>query len=95
MSKVKDDTKINIVDSEGNQENIYILWYVNDEDGYGVEMMDDYNGLADFIFNDDYDLSGEWYTYVCDAINKNNNIINQIVDLNVEDIIPFMKAHQL
>lgn len=61
MGNVKQSISIHVP----NEPAIDILWYCDDESGYGVEIISESDGLLDFEFGDNsdalYHLSGMWY----------------------------------
>lgn len=85
MAKVKHETIVEFDDG-----NIYVLWYSDDDEGYGVELIGedgiggDTTGIRDWSFGHDReacDLSSDWFDYVVDELREKGPELSKEIDL--------------
>lgn len=81
MTKIKEQITLNL--SEGP---VDILWYADDETGYGVEVISEDHGLGDFVFDhsiEGYSVSHAWYQVLSTVFN--DQLLNLTGDVNILD----------
>ena len=78
---------------------IDILWYCDDESGYGVEVISESDGLLDFEFGDNsdalYRLSGMWYDTLGVLVDQSDDVaelIHSLGQLSMDDDFADFKA---
>ena len=88
MGNVKQSISIHVP----NEPAIDILWYCDDESGYGVEIISESDGLIDFEFGDNseelYHLSGMWYDTLGVLVDQSDDVaelIHSLGQLSMDD----------
>lgn len=65
MAKVKDETKVKLPEGD-----VTVLYYVDDVEGYGVEVTGDDESIKDISFGPEPELAEDLYDAVIDVLKK-------------------------
>lgn len=99
MAKVKEDTSIPYIEEDGTENRISVLFYCDEEEGYGVEVMDLTTGIADISFGqDNLALAYRAYQWAVDSIQKDHNFTDVLMDLDCrwpDEMTDFGKIYTL
>lgn len=90
MAKVKEEDKI-----EFDSGSVYVLWSVDDEEGYGVEVLGeegpggDLVTMGDWTFGygqEEYTISSQWASYITEEMNKLPKNSDGMLPAHIENV---------
>lgn len=83
MAKVKEETHIPFKDKDGNENKIYVLWNVDDEEGYGIDIQDCNAGIESFSFGhgeEAYRFSYRVFMWISDNLKRDLKFCDDVLN---------------